>query len=310
MHDLARPLCPITGEPAVRRIQGLSSQFLKHLWRWAGGVDVARLFDGIERLTLWESACGLAFFDPPVAGDGPFYDDFYRRIGAHGCIRATSAERSEYRLAGAHVEPGMEVLDVGCGGGAFADHVRHARYCGVDPYVAPDEAGPGVRREPIEDHVASHREAYDVVCAFQVIEHVVDPKAFVGLMLQALRPGGRLILGVPLWPSPMTEVPNFIINCPPHHLTWWTESAFEALCAAHKLDVVALERPASYGAQDRIQWVQRMSPVKARGPYFRNRVGWHASLAVGYGLGSLWHRMLGAPKGADPIDLLLVARKP
>ena len=43
------PLCPITGQPAARRVQWLYSTMLMPLWRWGGGVDIARLLAGIER---------------------------------------------------------------------------------------------------------------------------------------------------------------------------------------------------------------------------------------------------------------------
>ena len=72
------PLCPITGLPATRRIQQVSSALLIALWRASFGVSTARQLGAVERFGLWESPCGLAFFHPMIAGDEKFYRDFYR----------------------------------------------------------------------------------------------------------------------------------------------------------------------------------------------------------------------------------------
>jgi hypothetical protein len=39
-----------------------------------GGVATGRQLGNIEHFRLWESPCGLAFFDPMLVGD----EDFYR----------------------------------------------------------------------------------------------------------------------------------------------------------------------------------------------------------------------------------------
>jgi hypothetical protein len=59
------PLRPITGLPAIRRIQLISASLLIGLWRWSFGVAT----DPPTRKRLWESSCGLAFFAPMLMGD-------------------------------------------------------------------------------------------------------------------------------------------------------------------------------------------------------------------------------------------------
>jgi hypothetical protein len=49
------------------------------LWRGAFGVATERQLGGIEHFELWESPCGLAFFDPMLEGDELFIWTF---IGA------------------------------------------------------------------------------------------------------------------------------------------------------------------------------------------------------------------------------------
>lgn len=303
------PPCPITGQPARRRIETLSSRFLANLWRRTAGVDVRRLFSD-KPVKLWESPCGLAFFDPMVAGDDAFYGSFYGSWGAHALVEKSSAERPEYVRAGQLVPAGGTVLDVGSGAGAFARHVRHASYTGLDPHLPPGDEHPLVRREDLAEHAKSRPEHYDAVCAFQVIEHVTDPKGFAARMLSVLKPGGLFIVAAPAWPSPMTQIPNFVLNCPPHHLSWWNESAFRALAQALRLEVVRIELLPSYVLQSQIQWMSRFSPIKARTRHFSGRPLWYLSLSLAYGLARVAERLLGAPKKTAPIDIMLVARKP
>lgn len=44
----------------------------------------------------------------------------------------------------------------------------------------------------IEEHVADNKEKYDVVVAFETIEHVKEPEIFVKLCVECLKPGGSI----------------------------------------------------------------------------------------------------------------------
>ena len=79
----AIPLCPITGLPATRLIQLISTKLIIGLWRGAFAVKTERQLAGIDRFGLWESPCGLAFFNPMLAGDEKFYLDLYRHGDFH-----------------------------------------------------------------------------------------------------------------------------------------------------------------------------------------------------------------------------------
>jgi SAM-dependent methyltransferase len=302
------PLCPITGEPAKRRVQWLYPKTLTLLWRYSFGVDVARFVRGIERFGLWESPVGLMFFDPLIAGDGEFYHTFYRRIDAHERLSGGRVMRPEFVAAAAFVTPGMAVLDVGCGEGGFQPYVPSAQYCGLDTNFGGKR--PLVLAETIEEHAKRLPAHYDVVCSFQVAEHVTDPLAFVRAMRDALKPGGLLLLGVPFWPTPLTAIPNFVLNAPPHHLTWWSEQALRALC--DKLGLECREiRPVPVGTHSRIiHWMARFAPRHRGERYFRTAWSWHLGLLWSYLAGSIADRLLTVPPDAPVSEILLIARKP
>ena len=302
------PRCPVTGEPAVRLIQTVSSELLLELWRRTLGVDARASFGGTARFGLWESPTGLYFFDPPLEGDATFYESFY----AFGPMRRYlhQWDRAEFRMAASHVRPGDRVLDVGCGFGPFRRHVPNAIYLGLDPHFA----GGGdhdVRRETLRDHLIENAGRYDVVTAFQVIEHLAAPGNFVADLTRAVRPGGKVVIGVPQVGGAHTRIPNYLVNAPPHHLTWWTEAALVAVASTAGLEVEEISTAPWSRVDSVVYWMSRLSLVKCDRVFYRHSWSWHVSAVVGGVMALLANRMLPVPDvRTDPgISLLLIAER-
>ena len=55
--------------------------------------------------------------------------------------------------------------------------------------------------------------AFDLVCALDIVEHVSDEAAVFGELERVLRPGGTLLLSVPLHPSQWTPFDDFVGHC-------------------------------------------------------------------------------------------------
>ena len=96
---------------------------------------------------------------------------------------------------------GLRVLAVGCGGGILSESWARlgAEVTAIDPApgnldIARDHAARSgllidYRAISAEDLAASGA-SFDIVCAMEVVEHVVDPAAFVGVACSLARPGG------------------------------------------------------------------------------------------------------------------------
>ena len=101
---------------------------------------------------------------------------------------------------------GLRLLDVGCGTGAVAvDFGRHGWLCASDRST---DALAFARSRGVERVVASDAavlpfasESFDLVLAFDIIEHVDDDHAMLRELSRVLRPGGAVAIHVPAWPS-------------------------------------------------------------------------------------------------------------
>jgi len=97
-----------------------------------------------------------------------------------------------------------DVLEVGCGQGALGVRLaQRYRYVGVEPdraaWTVANErvsaAGTGVVHNVAARDIGDSQ--FDLICAFEVLEHIEDDAAAVKEWAERLRPGGWLLLSVP-----------------------------------------------------------------------------------------------------------------
>lgn len=141
-----------------------------------------------------------------------------------------------------HLPPGRW-LDVGCSSGAF---VRGARAKGIDasgielagPAVASAKSnGLPVEQSRIEDHATD--QPYDVVTAFDVLEHVQDPTSFLQNAKRLLLPNGKIALTVPNIASVTCRLMGryWYFYIPDGHLYYFTPATLKSLLEANGFEV-------------------------------------------------------------------------
>lgn len=177
---------------------------------YSGSADYGQLLGVDAAAQLGSAYAGRMRGVPPIERLGPNHLAFLGRTRMRG-----------------------ELLDVGCGEGTFlAVAAQLSDVAGIELDPAAAEAaqsalGEGrVRRLSIWE-LANHDApgSYDVITLFEVLEHLEDPVAALGICRTLLRPGGRLVVSVPN--RLRRNADSDPIDWPPHHLTRWTSTAIQ-----------------------------------------------------------------------------------
>ena len=118
-----------------------------------------------------------------------------------------------------YIAPGDAVVDFGCGTGALLAALESGPKFGVEVNAAArSEAGEaGITVVAATGELAD--ESVDVVISNHALEHVLDPLAELGGLGRVLKPGGRIVLRLPLddWRTQRDEADDGN-----HHLYAWT----------------------------------------------------------------------------------------
>ena len=146
-------------------------------------------------------ACGLLRSDP-VARDDVVSDLYTRSEFRYGDEAPNlTATYGRYlsrleRFAGRR----DALLEIGCGNGFFLAEARRRGYAdvrGVEPSRdAVAKAPPGLREAIVVDVMRAglfDERSFDVVCLFQVLDHLGDPAGVLHECFRLLRPGGLVL---------------------------------------------------------------------------------------------------------------------
>jgi SAM-dependent methyltransferase len=147
---------------------------------------------------------------------------------------------------------GKKILDLGCGTGEFLFVVKNLGYeaYGVDfnekaINIAKNLLGiENVYSDDVLRFLEDKKEEYDVITAFEIIEHLNDPKKLLELVYQALKPGGYFALSLPNREryfgriDPKIESWDF----PYQHLTRWNLNSLKRFIKTHGFEIVITKK--------------------------------------------------------------------
>jgi len=194
-----RPVSPLTGTDRVVKVGSIPAEHVVQQYKSQLGVTVERFFEGFDSIQVYKCLdTGFRFYYPfHLAGDSRFYEDLQSIPWYY------MEWKWEHEVARNLIQPGQCILEVGCGNGSFIESLcKDGIECvGLElnegAVQKAQEKSLPIWNESIQNHSLSHHEYYDMVSTFQVVEHIPDVLPFLQSSLEALKPGGKLLVSVP-----------------------------------------------------------------------------------------------------------------
>ncbi len=210
------------------------------------GIEIPELHEAEELRVYRCEQSNYRFYHPVIEGDEQFYVQLATKSSYY------PVWKWEYSFAMKHIDPKSKVLEIGCGAGDFLQALKKEKDAeviglelGESQSAAVRELGIPCFSESIDQHAQKHENQYDVICFFQVLEHIAQPLTFLRSVLKALKPGGQVIFAVPNNTPYLYGCDIYhTLNLPPHHQGLWNvqaATAFEEALPEMKLKEVKTE---------------------------------------------------------------------
>jgi SAM-dependent methyltransferase len=242
-------ISPLTKSRDVTLVSTIRSSKLIDDWEKTFKINIKDELLGIDEIHLYQcNQTKLLFFEPPnVAGSSWLYE----KLQEHDWFYIPY--KWEHQIALEDIKHCHRVLEVGCAFGSFVEAGLKANIDiqGIElnkaaVAVAQNNKLP-IRHLSLKKFANCYPGSLDALCSFQVLEHIKNPRDFLGWAIQSLKVGGKLIICVPNSDSFIKHQYN-LLDMPPHHMLRWSETSFRALedLFSIRLEKVLREPLASY----------------------------------------------------------------
>lgn len=221
---------PLTGNQTIFEREIESSKIIGD-YKSHFGYDISYLLNDIKQIEIQKCLdTGYRFFYPfNISGDSLFYEHLQSYEWYY------MPWKWEHQQALQFIKPNMKVLEVGCGNGLFLKRIKEEK-CAIctglelnkDAVEIGKKSGINILNESIENHSVDHKDEYDIVCIFQVLEHISNVRSFLLSLIRCLKSSGILIISVPNNDSFLNYGEN-ILNMPPHHMGLWNKRSLFSL---------------------------------------------------------------------------------
>ena len=221
---------PLTGTEDIQLLQIFKVEQLVADWLSAYQIDISEELAGHDIIYLYRcKRTGLNFFYPPeIQGSAKLYERLQKFDWFY------IADKWEHTIALQRIGSNERILEVGAGTGAFIARClqKELDVVGLELNASAIEEA-RIKALPIQNNdlltfATSHEGYFDTVCSFQVLEHISDPRSFIGSMVLALKQGGSLMISVPNADSFLKYDYN-LLDMPPHHMTRWNKQSLMSL---------------------------------------------------------------------------------
>lgn len=228
--------------------------------------------------------CNHGFLMPDQSLDvKKYYAENYRQEYSHNAdAAATNArelfdiyrhyQRDRLDVISPYLTKSTRLLEVGASSGQFLVNIKEL--IEVVHAIELDKACCAFMQKELGIHADSEflrqsilvDEIYDVVCSFQVMEHVADPASFLRELHQSAKKGGTIFIEVPNLYDPLMSVWNvssynkFFYHSA--HLHYFTEKSLRktAIDAGFTSDQIEINFTQDYNILNHLNWIMNDAP--------------------------------------------------
>lgn len=234
---------PIVPNSEVILIRNIEVSKIIEAYLNSFNIDVSRFFINLDSIQLYEcQKTGYQFFAPMnvIMGDATFYEDLEKLEWYY------MSWKWENQMLLNGLKKGDKILEIGSGGLGFIDKINKMGFdiTGLELNNKSIKTAKtrGLKVEPIliEEYADMYPNQFDVVCAFQVLEHLSNVQDFLNASIKALKVGGKLVVCVPNNDS-FIKLESPLMNCPPHHVGWWNNHSLTMLQKYFPIKLIMIE---------------------------------------------------------------------
>jgi 2-polyprenyl-3-methyl-5-hydroxy-6-metoxy-1,4-benzoquinol methylase len=222
----------------VQKIADFKTSVITRSYQSELGISVGDTFCDYKKIDLYQcQESGYEFYYPfDVAGN----ENFYKKLAKFDWYYNSWKWEHEQSLK--YIYHSNSILEIGCGSGGFIKNLKHRfpqkMITGLEITVN-SETEKFILNETIQEHVSRSEEKYDLVCSYQVLEHISDVHSFLQSSIDALRIGGHLILSVPNNDGLLLKKKgSSLLNLPPHHMGLWNKRSLQFLTKIFPLNLI------------------------------------------------------------------------
>jgi SAM-dependent methyltransferase len=229
IRKINKIISPLTGKENVEIERSICTRYIREKYFNELNINVDRFFKDIDEIYICKCKdTGYRFYYPfSIEADNELYKDLQNIDWYY------SEWKWEHEIAKRLIKPSDKVLEIGCANGNFLSILKKNKIessgleINENAIYAARERGIDVLNETIQQHSFKNKNKYNVVCSFQVMEHLSDVYSAVKASCDCLAINGNLIISLPNNDSYLKWDEN-TLNMPPHHMGLWNEKSLKS----------------------------------------------------------------------------------
>jgi 2-polyprenyl-3-methyl-5-hydroxy-6-metoxy-1,4-benzoquinol methylase len=274
--------CPVCANPQNKLLYKVTSTEAARHFVVTHGLGEEKLATVDEKISkLWRSPeasvvacsnCGFTFADPFVAGDHEFYNLLPHTTEGGAEYWKWEFDKTFKKIAAiATGNNNLTLLEIGASGGDFIK-----RTVAIIPKknilcLEYSESGVNsIRNAGIEAHSwhfhelagkAEFEKQFDIICLFQVLEHLDQLEETFNTLKKVIKPGGHIFIGVPNGRKiEFNELNDALLDMPPNHIGRFNKKTFALLADKYglQIDEIAIEPFTSLDVMKTVMFYQSL----------------------------------------------------